>query len=353
MKILITGGAGFVGSSLCLHLKRKYPYYQILAFDNLKRRGSEINLVELKKHEIGFIHGDIRNKEDLELIGEFDVMVEASAEPSVLSGLNSNPSYVIQNNLIGAINCFEICNKYKAKLVFLSTSRIYPFDVIESANFEETNTRFTFSDNQTISGISSKGISEELNLSGIRSFYGATKLAAELLIMEYSEFQNMEAAVTRFGVIAGPRQMGKTDQGIASLWMAKHYFNQPLSYIGFGGTGKQVRDLLHIEDAVELLDFQIHNIVKFIGKVFNAGGGIDNSLSLYEMTLLCEKISGNKITINSDTTNRAADLKIFISDNRKIETEIGWRPKKDVTIIFRDIFKWIRKNEHLLKPIFC
>src|SRR5437899_2213525 len=146
MKILVTGGAGFVGSSLCLQLKEKYPGYSIIAFDNLKRSGSELNIPDLKQRDIGFIHGDIRCHEDLESVENFDVLVEASAEPSVMAGISGNPSYVINNNLFGSINCFNACLKNKARLIFLSTSRVYPIDKIENANYVEEETRFSFAD---------------------------------------------------------------------------------------------------------------------------------------------------------------------------------------------------------------
>ncbi|GAB5400724.1 MAG: NAD-dependent epimerase/dehydratase family protein [Aureisphaera sp.] len=351
MKILITGGAGFVGSSLCLQLKKKYPSYDIVAFDNLKRRGGELNLVDFKNLDIHFIHGDIRNAEDLEAVGGFDVLIEASAEPSVMAGLNSNPDYVINNNLYGSINCFNACLKHKAKLIFLSTSRVYPIESIEAADFVEESTRFSFSDTQKEAGISSKGISEALNLQGSRSFYGTTKLSSELFIEEYSAFYNLRSAVTRFGVIAGPRQMGKTDQGVVTLWMAKHFWQQPLKYIGYGGLGKQVRDILHIDDVVELIDLQIHNIEQFNGKVFNAGGGLKHSASLQEMTRICEQISGNRIDIAAELENRPADLRIYITDNTKIESEIGWSPKRNVETVFSDIYDWIRENEAQLEKI--
>lgn len=351
MTILVTGGAGFIGSTLCLKLKEKYPKYEIIAFDNLKRRGSELNLADFKEQGIEFVHGDIRNAEDLNAIEGFDVLIEASAEPSVMSGLNSDPTYVINNNLYGSINCFNVCLKNKAKLIFLSTSRVYPIQNIENAAFVEEETRFSFSDVQSELGISSAGISEAFTLSGARSFYGTTKLASELFIQEYSAFYNLDAAITRFGVIAGPRQMGKTDQGVVTLWMAKHYWKQSLKYIGYGGLGKQVRDILHIEDLVDLIDIQIHNISKFNGKVFNAGGGRDSSVSLLEMTKICEDISGNKIQIGSETENRPADLRIYITDNSKIEREIGWKPKKTATEIFADIHQWINKNEKQLENI--
>lgn len=351
MKIVVTGGAGFIGCSICIKLKSKYPNYSILAFDNLKRRGSELNLVDFIALGIDFIHGDIRNKEDLNALGGFDILIDASAEPSVLAGLNSNPDYVINNNLYGSINCFNACLKNKAKLIFLSTSRVYPIDRIENANFHEEANRFSFSSNQTEIGISTKGISEELNLFGSRSFYGTTKLSAELFIQEYASFYNLEAAITRFGVIAGPKQMGKIDQGVVTLWMANHFWKKPLQYIGYGGSGKQIRDILHINDLFDLIDLQIHQIEKFANKVFNAGGGLENSISLNEMTVICEKITGNKINIGKSLANRPADLKAYITDNSKIEKEVGWKPKLKVETIFSDIFLWLEDNENKLKNI--
>lgn len=351
MKILITGGAGFVGSNLAIRLKEKYPAYSFVIFDNLKRRGSELNLLDFKQLGIEFVHGDIRNPEDLEQLGAFDCMIEASAEPSVMSGLDGSPNYVINNNLVGSINCFNACIKHKAKLIFLSTSRVYPISLIENADYVEEATRFSFTDKQAIAGISSKGISEALSLDAARSFYGTTKLAAEYLIKEYAEFYGLQSAVTRFGVIAGPRQMGKTDQGVVTLWMARHYWQKGLGYIGYGGTGKQVRDMLHIDDLIRLVDMQIHQINKFNGKVYNAGGGLAGSASLQEMTRICSEITGNTIEMASVKENRPADLRIYISDNSKIEQEIGWKPEKTAKDIFADIYTWIKNNEQVLKPL--
>ncbi len=351
MKILITGGAGFVGSSLCLALKRRYPSYTIVAFDNLKRRGSEMNLPDLYEHHIEFVHGDIRNEEDLDAVDGFDIMIEASAEPSVLAGLNSNPNYVIHNNLNGSIHCFNACLKHNAKLIFLSTSRVYPVERIENAHFIEEETRFSFSEKQNEPGISSLGISEDLNLMGYRSFYGTTKLASEYFIQEYAQFYGLQAAITRFGVIAGPRQMGKTDQGVVTLWMAKHFWKQSLKYIGYGGFGKQIRDILHIQDLTDLIDLQIHQMEKWKGKVLNAGGGLHSSASLLEMTQICQNITGHRIKIDSDLQNRPADLRMYITDNSKILHESGWQPKLTVQDVFRDIYEWIHTNEITLKRI--
>lgn len=351
MEILVCGGAGFVGSSICMYLSEKYPDYKILSFDNLRRRGSELNISKLTKQGITFIHGDIRNKEDLENIPFFDVLIDASAEPSVLAGLDSNPNYVIQNNLIGTINCLQICHKYKAKFILMSTSRVYPINKIEGASFIENDQRFTFTDDQKEVGISKLGISEKLDLWGPKSFYGATKLCSELLALEYSAFYGIQSAITRFGVIAGPGQLGKTDQGVVTLWMAKHFFKKQLSYIGYGGQGKQVRDILHINDAVKLIDLQVHKTNIFDQKVYNAGGGIGSSLSLLEMTKLCEEITGTKIKINQITETRAADLRIYITDNTKITEETGWSPTKSQMDVLLDIHDWIQTNEIDLQPI--
>src|SRR6218665_531304 len=351
MKIVITGGAGFVGSTLCIQLKTKYPEYEIVAFDNLRRRGSELNLADFKAKNIDFIHGDIRNNEDVLALRDFDILIEASAEPSVTAGLDSDPTYVINNNLYGSINCFNACVKNQAKLIFLSTSRVYPIESIESAGFIEETTRFSFDAQQQERGISEKGISEDLKLDGARSFYGTTKLSSEMFLQEYAEFYGLKAAITRFGVIAGPRQMGKTDQGVVTLWMAKHFWNQSLKYIGYGGTGKQVRDILHVDDLVDLIDLQIHQIEKFEGKIYNVGGGLENSASLFEMTKICEKITGNAISIASEKETRTADLRIFVTDNSRITNEIGWKPKKSVEMVFQDIYNWIKENEKQLESI--
>jgi CDP-paratose 2-epimerase len=269
----------------------------------------------------------------------------------VTSGIGGKPDYVINNNLFGSINCFNACLKYDAKLIFISTSRVYPVDQINNISYTEDSTRFNFIKSSYLNGSSHNGISEEFSLYGPRSFYGTTKLSAELLIQEYSEFYNLKASIVRFGVIAGPRQMGKIDQGVSTLWMAKHFWKKPLNYIGFEGKGKQVRDILHINDAVDLIDLQIHKINLFNKKIFNAGGGFLNSISLLEMTNLCEKITGNKLKIDSIKQNRSADMRIYYSDNSKIYSHTGWQPKYSIDEIFRDIFKWIKENENQLKDL--
>lgn len=352
-QILITGGAGFVGSTLAIGLKKLYPSYHIMALDNLRRRGSELNLVRLKEVGVEFFHGDIRNQEDLVSFEKLDFIIDASADPSVLSGINSPVMPLIQANLNGTVHCLELAQRTGAAFLFLSTSRIYPIKNLESAAFDELETRFVWKDSQTMPGISSKGITEQFPLTGSRSFYGATKLASELLINEYNEIKNVPCIINRCGVISGPWQMGKVDQGVLVLWLARHYFKGTLSYIGYGGTGKQMRDVLHADDLLSLVDHQIHNLEMYNGKTMNVGGGLSSSFSLQELTKLCEEVTGNKIDIHSVVENRAADVRIYVSDCSYLNEVNGgsWQPKKSVRDLVSDTFDWMRANENNLKNI--
>lgn len=348
--ILITGGAGFVGSNLALKLKADYPDANITVLDNLKRRGSELSLKRLKGAGIEFVHGDIRNREDL-VFDKVDLLLECSAEPSVLAGIGSSPDYLMNTNLVGTLNCLELARQHNAACVFLSTSRVYPISYINGLDFTETETRFEINDNQAIPGASSKGIAENFPLDKPRSLYGTTKLASELVVAEYVDTYGMKAVVNRCGVITGPWQMGKIDQGVFVLWVAKHYFKQSLSYIGYGGEGKQVRDFIHIDDLYRAIKVEVENFDEYNGGTFNVGGGLQNSVSLQELTALCEAATGNKIEITSIKEDRPADLRFFITDSTNFLEKSGLSWQKDAQQTVQDIYEWIRGNEADLKSI--
>jgi CDP-paratose 2-epimerase len=348
--ILITGGAGFVGSNLALKLKRDFPDISITVLDNLKRRGSELSLKRLKAADIEFVHGDIRNREDL-VFEKIDLLLECSAEPSVMAGIGSSPDYLMNTNLVGTLNCLELARQHNAASLFLSTSRVYPISYINGLEYEEAETRFDILDNQKISGASSKGIAENFPLDKARSLYGTTKLASEMVVAEYVDTYGLKAIVNRCGVITGPWQMGKIDQGVFVLWIAKHYFKQSLSYIGYGGEGKQVRDFIHIDDLYRSIKLQLENFDSYNGGTYNIGGGLDNSVSLQELTALCEKVTGNKIEISSVEEDRPADLRFFITDSSKFLEKSGLAWDKNAEQTVQDIYDWIKANEADLKPI--
>ncbi len=350
-RILITGGAGFVGSSLALHLRNVFPDAVIVAFDNLRRRGAELNLTRLSCAGIRFIHGDVRCPEDLEAAGRPDLIIEASAEPSAQAGYGGSPEYLIETNLNGCFRCLEYARRSESDFLFISTSRVYPVRHLNALACREDATRYTLLDEQTLPGASGQGIAETFPLDGPRSLYGMTKLAAELMIAEYGDAYGLRYAIDRCGLIAGPWQMGKTDQGVAALWVAAHYFRQPLQYIGFGGAGKQVRDVLHVADLCDLVELQLRSFDRFEGKLFNAGGGLECSLSLSEMTTLAEAITGNRIEIAPCAQKRPADVRVYVTDHRALTDFCGWRPLRGARATLSDIAEWIRANENLLRPI--
>jgi len=350
--ILVTGGCGFVGSSLALQFKANNPGNRVVCLDNLKRRGSELNLPRLKEHGIEFVHGDIRNREDLEELGNIDVILECSAEPSVLAGYQSSPAYVINTNLMGTINCLELARKKEARFIFLSTNRVYPIRWFNQLELQETETRFEILQGQHPQGISPAGVSEELSLQGARSMYGATKLASELIIQEYVDMYGLKAVINRCGILAGPWQFGKVDQGVIALWAARHHWKQKLMYIGYGGKGKQVRDVLHVNDLYRLLKIQLDDIDSHAGEVYNVGGGREFSVSLKELTGLCQEATGNIIEIEEISATRPADIPAYFTDCSKVSTVTGWKPLTPPEEIVKEICLWIHDNELNLKGIF-
>ena len=350
--ILITGGAGFVGASVALALKTRFPQTRVTALDNLHRRGSELNVPRLRSAGVEYIHGDIRSPEDLTDFAPPSLIIECSAEPSVLAGYGNSPEYLIKTNLQGCFHCLELARRARADFLFLSTSRVYPWTALNALAYEESDTRFVLSNRQSLRGASGLGVNEDFPLEGLRSLYGMTKLAAEFMIAEYAAAYGFRYVINRCGVIAGPWQMGKTDQGVVALWVAAHHFRQPLSYIGFGGQGKQVRDILHIDDLCDLILDQVSRFDLYQGRIFNAGGGLACSLSLREMTALCEEITGNRTPIGVSPEDRPADVRIYLTDHRRLTELSGWRSRRDARRVLTDTWNWIRAEESLLAPIF-
>ncbi|MGH7988896.1 MAG: NAD-dependent epimerase/dehydratase family protein [Limisphaerales bacterium] len=346
MRILITGGAGFIGSNLAVALRKSVSDAEIVVMDNLHRQGSPLNLPRLKNANVQFHLGDIRDTSAFPPT-VFDVLIECSAEPSVLSGQSGSPEYVFQTNLIGTFHCLEKARKWKSKFIFLSSSRVYPISKLEAHPWQEEATRFAWRDGGTL-GIGPRGVNETLDLAGYRSLYGYTKLAAEQLIEEYRAAYGLRSIVNRCGIIAGPWQFGKVDQGVAAFWVFAHHFRQPLSYIGYGGNGKQVRDFLHVDDLCDLIVEQIQDFESWDGWLGNVTGGLSNSASLRELTVLCQEVTGQTIPIRFEQENRPFDLRIFIGDCAKLFDRTSWRPKRNIRSVLQDIHSWVKKSENIL-----
>jgi len=354
-KILVTGGCGFIGSHVALHLRE--AGHQVAVMDNLVRRGSEKNIAALEHHGISFFHGDVRNPEDLSnLPSGIELICDASAQPSVVTGY-ANPLFDITNNGLGAIHILEYARPRRIPLIFWSSNRVYGADRLNALPRRELASRFDFdsdawnrlpNDLRPAGFHPVHGISEEFSIDGgQRSIYGLSKLIADTACQEYAQAYDIPLVVNRFGVISGIGQFGHADQGWVVWWAIAHWFRLPLTYLGW--QGKQVRDVLFVEDMLSVLDMQIAQISRFRGEVFNLGGGPGNAISLHEATQSMQEISSHCTSITVSDQPRRGDIALYWTDNRKAAAQFGWKTQIDLRTGFQRIFQWIRQNETELR----
>ena len=351
LRLLITGGAGFIGSSVALAAVRGRADVEVTALDSLYRRGSELALPRLTAGGVRFLHGDVRVAGDLERAGPFDVVIDCAADPSVHAGRTGRAAEVVDTNLTGTVNCLELARRHRASIIFLSTSRVYSIPALRALPLERRQDRWQIADGASGHGWSADGIRREFSIEGFRSLYGATKLSAELLIEEYRAAYSVPAVVNRCGVVAGPWQMGKADQGIVALWAARHLWAETLDYTGFGGEGLQVRDVLHVDDLCDLLLLQIADVARLSGAVLNVGGGPERSVSLAELTELCVRAGGRRIPIGRKLETAAVDVPFYVADNRDVTAQTGWRPRRSIEQTVGDTVEWLRSDADRLTPI--
>ena len=340
MKILITGGCGFVGTNLSLFLKKKN--HKITSLDNLSRKGSRYNLQLLRKNKIKNLKINTENEKKILKIPKFDLIIDCCAEAAVEVSKNDFDR-VINTNLIGTINILKKAKIDHSKIIFLSSSRVYPIN-----SFDEFSKKKLLKKDLKIS----KMFDENSNINGAKTIYGVTKLASEMFIEEFSYAFKIKYIINRCGVISGPLQFGKQDQGFVSLWIWRHLMKKKLSYIGYEGLGNQVRDVLHIDDLSELINIQIKNLNKINNTLFTVGGSKKSYTSLKKLTEICQKITGNKLSMSKIKKTSIYDIPYFITDNSKITRTYGWKPKKNITNIIKDTYKWLKINKSNLIKYF-
>jgi len=340
MKILITGGCGFVGSNLALFLKKKG--FKVHTLDNLTRKGSRYNSNLLKKQKIKNYKINISNIKKIKSLPKYDLILDCCAEAAVEISKNDFDK-VINTNLIGTINILKKSKNDKSKIIFISSSRIYPLEemnkVIKNKNLKSKIKI-------------SKMFSEKDKIIGPKTIYGLTKLCSEMLIEEFSYAYKLKYLINRCGVISGPLQFGKQDQGFVSLWIWRHLNKKKLSYIGYGGYGNQIRDVLHIDDLSELILLQIKNINKINNKLFTVGGSKTSYTSLSQLTKLCQKITGNKIKMGKVSKTSSYDIPYYLSDNTHVSNTYRWKPKRNINQVVMDTFLWLKKNKPIIKKYF-
>tara|TARA_X000000950_G_scaffold177166_1_gene215035 strand:- start:538 stop:1563 length:1026 start_codon:yes stop_codon:yes gene_type:complete len=339
MKILITGGCGFVGSNIAIYLKNKLKGAKISSLDSLTRKGSQLNKERLKNLKIKNYKIDIVNFNKIKTLPKFNLIIDCCAEPAIEAS-KKNPDKVFNTNLIGTFNILKKCIKDKSNLIFLSSSRVY--SILKLRKYIKKN-------NFSKPIKSKKQIDEEFETSEASSLYGFTKIASEKLIKEFFYKTNLKYIINRFGVIAGPWQFGKQDQGFVPLWVARHYLKKKLSYIGFNAKGHQVRDVLHIEDVCKIISIQIKKFKKINNMTFNIGGGINNLISLKNLTIKCENLTKNKIRIEKIYRTSNYDIPYFVTNNSKIKKVYKWKPVKNINNILKDIYFWLKKNKKVRK----
>ena len=339
MKILITGGCGFVGSNIAVFLKKKIKSVKIESLDNLTRKGSRLNRDRLNKFQIHNYNFDIKNYTKFKRLKRYDFIIDCCAEPAIESSFK-DPDAVLYTNLIGTFNVVKKCLKDNSCLIFLSSSRVYSIKNLRKlVNKKKINTPLKIK----------KKIRENFETSLESSLYGFTKLASEKLIKEMFFTSKNKYLINRFGVIAGPWQFGKQDQGFVPLWVAKHFLKKKLSYIGFGGNGFQIRDVIHINDVCDLILIQIKKLNKINNKTLNIGGGLKSFSSLRNLTNLCREETNNIIPIKSISKTSAFDIPIYVTDNSKTFRLYNWRPKRSMSQIVKDIYIWIKENKEVWK----
>ena len=316
MKILVTGGCGFVGANVCINLKENK--HTVFSLDNLSRKSSLINLEILKKNKIKNYNFDIYNYQKLNNLQKFDIIIDCCAEAAVEVS-KKDLDRVINTNLIGTFNILKKAKNDNSKIIFVSSSRVN--------SIEEINNFIKNRKNLKKLKINKK-INENFNTLKPKSIYGFTKFASELLIEEFSYAFDLKYLINRCGVLSGPMQFGKQDQGFVSLWTWHHYIKKDLAYIGYGGYGNQVRDVLHINDFTNLINLQIKNFNKIYNKKFCVGGSTKSNTSLKNLTKICSKITGNTINFKKLKKTSIYDIPYFITDNYLVKKTYKWRPKK-------------------------
>jgi CDP-paratose 2-epimerase len=351
MKILITGICGFVGSRVALALQERIGGVEIYGLDNLLRPGSEGNRGALISRGVRFVHGDVRMRSDVETLPACDWVIDAAANPSVLAGFDGRSStrQVGEHNLLGTLNILEYCREHTSGLVLLSTSRVYSVPDLAALPVEERAAAFVLSTRcQLPAGASADGIAENFSLRQPISMYGATKLASEVMALEYGSAFGFPVWINRCSVLAGSGQFGTAEQGIFSYWLHAHAARLPLRYIGFGGRGLQVRDAFHPDDLAGLIAAQIERANSPQQPIYNAGGGPSNAISLAQLTDWCDQAFGAHQPTPAPEP-RPFDIPWVVMDTTRARTDFGWRPQRSLSSILEEIASHVRAHPDWLR----
>src|ERR1700722_16389928 len=337
MKTIITGGAGFIGSNAASRYLRRG--HHVVVVDNLCREGVQKNLEWLKPQgSLEFVRLDVRQGAELtQLFRKHrapDQVLHLAAQVAVTTSV-IDPREDFEINALGTFNVLEAARKAEltAPLLYSSTNKVY--GEMTEVGVVEKNGRYAY---QSLD----QGVAESRNLD-FHSPYGCSKGSADQYVIDYHRIYGLRTIVFRQSCIYGYRQFGAEDQGWIAWFMIANQLNRPITVFG---DGKQVRDILFIEDLLNAYDAAFAAGDVAAGRAFNIGGGVSNVISLRELLAFIEQRSGAKIPAgNADW--RPGDQKVFISDIRRARTELGWSPKISCPQGLGLLYDWIEKNREL------
>jgi len=351
MRILISGVCGFVGSALARAFAESGAGHELFGFDNFIRPGSERNRAELKRLGVKLSHTDLRAASDLETLPRVDWTIDAAANPSVLAGVDGRTSsrQLVEHNLTGTVNMLEFCKAHRAGFILLSTSRVYSIAPLAGLKMTVERGAFRPAPDSLPPGVSAAGVDETFPTLAPISLYGATKLASEALALEYGETYGLPVFINRCGVLAGAGQFGRADQGIFAYWINAWLRRRPLKYIGFGGTGHQVRDCLHPRDLLPVLEQQLAAPkLAAADRVANFSGGVASAMSLRQLSDWCAAQLGAH-EVAADTAPRPFDVPWLVLDHAKASRLWKWKPATPIAAILDEIAAHARAHPEWLE----
>lgn len=338
-KYLLTGGCGFLGSNIAAHLIRSKE--EVIVFDNLHRRGASQNLAWLRTlGDFDFVHGDIRSAYDVEgVVSTYkpDVIFHLAGQVAMTTSLQ-NPRLDFEVNAVGTLNILEAVRRHlpNAIVVYSSTNKVY--GDLDNLRCTETATRYVLDDYPL-------GIPEEMLLD-FHSPYGCSKGAADQYVLDYHRMFKIKTVVFRHSSMYGGRQFSTYDQGWIGWFCAQalKQKNGKQAYFTVSGSGKQVRDVLHVDDMVRLYLKAVLRIKNCNGFAFNIGGGMANSLSIMELLQFLE--DELKVSLHvKHIAVRESDQKVFVANLAKVTSLLDWSPAVDWMTGLRRMLKWVEEHE--------
>jgi CDP-paratose 2-epimerase len=345
MKILVTGGAGFIGSHVVEWFAKNGD--EVIAIDNFlrneifgnKMKNQLYNWSYIKQYKnVKLIESDIRNFNEIKDIARnVEVIIHTAAQVAVTTSL-INPRIDFEINALGTFNVLEVARLNDSTVIFCSTNKVYG-ENLNRIPIEEKETRYEFTDPKY-----KEGIPEDfpVDLTG-HSPYGCSKLAADIYVQDYAHTYGLKTAVFRQSCIYGERQFGVEDQGWVAWFVIATLTGRPITIYG---NGKQVRDLLYVKDLIKAFDLFLNSKVKHI--VLNIGGGLRNALSLIETLNMLKQLTG-KVPSISFTAWRPMDQKIYISNIKKAKEVLNWEPQITPKEGIKNLVKWVGENLALFK----